>query len=220
MNDGTCFSIFSSGFCIFSILDFDISNRYMVVHHYYFNMKFLNNVILNILSIFIGHIYIYMHIYTNIYGLPLWLSWQRICIRWGKPGFSPWVGKIPCRRERLPIPGFWPGEFHRLYRAWGRKESDMTEWLSLWHINIYSCIYFGKVSLQSFTCIFCLFLSFESFSVFWIQFFYWYAFCKNFLQLRDLSFHSLKRKFCKTEVFNFNEVQFMIFFLSFIGLLV
>ena len=118
-------------------------------------------------------IYIYMHIYTNIYGLPLWLSWQRICIRWGKPGFSPWVGKIPCRRERLPIPGFWPGEFHRLYRAWGRKESDMTEWLSLWHINIYSCIYFGKVSLQSFTCIFCLFLSFESFSVFWIQFFYW-----------------------------------------------
>ena len=25
-----------------------------------------------------------------------------------------WVGKIPWRRERLPIPGFWPGEFHGL----------------------------------------------------------------------------------------------------------
>ena len=27
----------------------------------------------------------------------------------------PWVGKIPWRRERLPIPVFWPGEFHGLY---------------------------------------------------------------------------------------------------------
>ena len=28
------------------------------------------------------------------------------------------------------IPVFWPGEFHGLY-PWGRKELDMTEWLSL-----------------------------------------------------------------------------------------
>ena len=27
-------------------------------------------------------------------------------------GFDPWVGKIPWRRERLPTPVFWPGEFH------------------------------------------------------------------------------------------------------------
>ena len=26
----------------------------------------------------------------------------------------PWVGKIPWRKERLPTPGFWPGEFHGL----------------------------------------------------------------------------------------------------------
>ena len=32
----------------------------------------------------------------------------------GRPGFDPWVGKIPWRRERLPTPGFWPGEFHGL----------------------------------------------------------------------------------------------------------
>jgi len=31
-----------------------------------------------------------------------------------RPGFNPWVGKIPWRRERLPTPVFWPGEFHRL----------------------------------------------------------------------------------------------------------
>ena len=48
----------------------------------------------------------------------------------GRPGFDPWVGKIPWRRERLPIPAFWPGEFHGLYSSWGHKESDMTEVLS------------------------------------------------------------------------------------------
>ena len=30
---------------------------------------------------------------------------------WERPGFNPWVGKIPWGRERLPTPGFWPGEF-------------------------------------------------------------------------------------------------------------
>ena len=29
-----------------------------------------------------------------------------------RPRFSPWVGKIPWRREWLPIPGFLPGESH------------------------------------------------------------------------------------------------------------
>ena len=42
-----------------------------------------------------------------------------------------WVGKIPWRRERLPTPVFWPGEFHTLYSSWGHKELDMTEQLSL-----------------------------------------------------------------------------------------
>ena len=42
-------------------------------------------------------------------GLPLWL---RICLQWGRPGFDPWVGKIPWGREQLPIPVFWLGEFH------------------------------------------------------------------------------------------------------------
>ena len=39
--------------------------------------------------------------------------------------------EIPWRRERLPTPVFWPGEFHELYSPWGRKESDATERLSL-----------------------------------------------------------------------------------------
>ena len=41
------------------------------------------------------------------------------------------LGRFPWRRERLPTPVFWPGEFHGLYSPWGHKESDMTEQLSL-----------------------------------------------------------------------------------------
>ena len=40
------------------------------------------------------------------------------------PGFDPWVGKIPWRREKLPTPVFQPREFHGLYSLWGCKESD------------------------------------------------------------------------------------------------
>ena len=43
------------------------------------------------------------------------------------PGFDPWVGKIPWRREMLPTLVFWPGEFYGLCSPWGRKESDTTE---------------------------------------------------------------------------------------------
>ena len=46
-----------------------------------------------------------------------------------KPGFNPWVGKILWRREMLPTPVLWPGEFHGLYSPWGHKESDTTEGL-------------------------------------------------------------------------------------------
>jgi len=53
----------------------------------------------------------------------------------GRPEFNLWVGNIPWRRERLPTPVLWPGEFHGLYSPWGGKESDTTEWLSL-QVNI------------------------------------------------------------------------------------
>ena len=42
------------------------------------------------------------------------------------------LGKIAgWRRERVPTPVFWPGEFHGLYSPWDCKESDTTERLSL-----------------------------------------------------------------------------------------
>ena len=53
-----------------------------------------------------------------------------------RPGFDPWVGKIPWRRAWQPTPVFLPGESHGPrslagYSPWGHKESDMTERLSL-----------------------------------------------------------------------------------------
>ena len=61
--------------------------------------------------------------------LPWWLSWWRTFLQRERPGYDPWVGKFPWRREWLPMPVFWPGEFHGLYSPWGCKESDTTEQL-------------------------------------------------------------------------------------------
>ena len=87
--------------------------------------------------------------------LPLWLRWYKINLQCGRPGFNPWVGKIPWRRERLPTPVFWLGEFHGLYSLWGLKKLDMTESLHFHYIiqkagefqnNIYFCfIDYAKV---------------------------------------------------------------------------
>ena len=56
---------------------------------------------------------------------------------WFHPtGFIFLYGKIPWRREWLPSPVTWPGEFHGLYGPWGCKELDMTEGLSL-HFTSY-----------------------------------------------------------------------------------
>ena len=52
-------------------------------------------------------------------GYPLQYSWASFVAQLVKnlpalreTGFNIWVGKIPWRRERLPSPVFWPGEFH------------------------------------------------------------------------------------------------------------
>ena len=59
-----------------------------------------------------------MHIYTvtpslaKYVGFPDASAGKKIHLQCGRPGFDPWVGKIPWRREQLPTPVFWPGEFH------------------------------------------------------------------------------------------------------------
>ena len=73
-----------------------------------------------------------------------------------RPGFSPWVGKIPWRRKWQPTPVFLPGESH----GWrslvgcspqGRKESDMTERLHF-HFSL-SCIGEGSDSPLQCSCL-------------------------------------------------------------------
>ena len=51
------------------------------------------------------------------------------CRRHEKPGFNPWVGKIPWRRVWQPTPVFLPGESHGQrslagYGLEGHKESQ------------------------------------------------------------------------------------------------
>ena len=52
----------------------------------------------------------------------------------GRPGFNPWVVKIPWRRKWQPTPVLLPGKFHGLrsladYSPWGYKEWDTIELL-------------------------------------------------------------------------------------------
>ena len=84
-------------------------------------------------------------------GYPLQYSWAslvaqlRICLQCGRPGFDPWIGKIPWRREWLPTPAFWPREFHGLYSLLGCKDSDMTERFSVSHT--YVCVMLSHFQL-------------------------------------------------------------------------
>ena len=69
--------------------------------------------------------------HSRILGLHLWLSWYRICLQCGRPGFDPWFGKIPWRRERLPNTVLWPGKFHGLYSPWG-SQSGVHNWATFY----------------------------------------------------------------------------------------
>jgi len=55
----------------------------------------------------------------------------RFHLQCGRPGFDPWVGRIPWRREWLPTPVFWPGEFHELFRGVAKSWT----WLSDFHFH-------------------------------------------------------------------------------------
>ena len=71
-------------------------------------------------------------------GYPLQYSWASLVAQLVKNQSAMretwvdlWIEQIPWRRERLPIPVFWPGEFRGLYNPWGHKQSDITQRLSL-----------------------------------------------------------------------------------------
>jgi len=49
---------------------------------------------------------------TILKQLPSWLSGKGPACQCRRPGFDPWVGKIPCRRNWQPTPVFLPGKSH------------------------------------------------------------------------------------------------------------
>ena len=58
--------------------------------------------------------------------LSWWLRWYRIQLQCGRPGFDPWVGKIPWRRAWQPTPVFLPGESHDR-QAWRATVHGVTK---------------------------------------------------------------------------------------------
>ena len=67
----------------------------------------------------------------GLVGLPCGSAGKESAWNAGDLGSIPGLGRFP--KKGIPIPVFWSGEFHGLYSPWGRKESDMTERLSLTH---------------------------------------------------------------------------------------
>ena len=63
-----------------------------------------------------------------IMGFPGGLD-GKACPQCGRPGFDPWVGKIPWRRKWQPTPVFLPRKSHGQRSPCSRRESDTTEQL-------------------------------------------------------------------------------------------
>ena len=57
------------------------------------------------------------------------------------PKFDPWIREVPWGRKWQPTPGLLLGKSHGQrslvgYSPWGRKESDMTEWLNFLFLSL------------------------------------------------------------------------------------
>ena len=61
----------------------------------------------------------------HLNGLPWWLRRQRIHLQCGRPGFDPWVGKIPWRRKWQSTPVFLPGE-----SPWTEEPGGHSPWVT------------------------------------------------------------------------------------------
>ena len=73
-----------------------------------------------------------------------------------RPGFDPWVGKIPWRRKWQHTPVFLPGKSHGWgslvgCRLWGRTESDTTECFHF-HFSL-SCLGEGNGTPLLYSCL-------------------------------------------------------------------
>ena len=65
---------------------------------------------------------------------------KSICLQYGRPGFDPWVRKIPCRRKWQPTPVLLPGKSHGQrslvgYSPWGHKETRLSDFTFTFSTN-------------------------------------------------------------------------------------
>ena len=81
-------------------------------------MQISHNYIYIIMYVCVTHTYIYIYTHTNIY----------IGLQCRRPGFDPWVGKIPWRKEWQPTAIFLPGEFHEQRSLAGYSPGACKEW--------------------------------------------------------------------------------------------
>ena len=67
----------------------------------------------------------------------MWLRRWSVCLQCRRPGFSPWVGKIPWRRQWQPTPVLLPGKSH------GRRSpvGYSHDWVTLLHFTFTSELY-------------------------------------------------------------------------------
>ena len=79
-------------------------------------------------------------------GYPLQYSWASLVAQLVKnlPAMQEtWVGKIPWRRERLPTPVFWPGEFIGLYSPWvAENQTRLSDFHFYFMLNYWLWSYF------------------------------------------------------------------------------
>ena len=88
------------------------------------------------------------HNTTQTFRAHWWLRQYRICLQCKRPGFDPWVRKIPWRREWQATPVFLPGGSRGQsslvhYSLWGCKQSDTTECLTL---SLFKLVLEGELS--------------------------------------------------------------------------
>ena len=68
---------------------------------------------------------------------PWWVRGEGICLQCARPGFDPWVGKIPWRRKRQPTPAPLPGESHGRRSLWAvahrvaKSQTRLSDFTSL-----------------------------------------------------------------------------------------
>ena len=92
------------------------------------------------LNIFSFYGYIQKSEIAGSYGYSTSLVAQTVkCLQHERPGFNPWVGKIPWRRKWQSTPVLLSGKSRGQrslvgYSPWGRKESNTTGRL---HVHVY-----------------------------------------------------------------------------------